>query len=131
MGNPDKFIFSMKVIILLLALIAFSNCTLRCIDGYYKMYTRRTIQESLWANTAGNFNCISAGVPCAGHTASEAERIIRSDWTANGGASYKAFTSNDWCHEDSQGGSHPWQGSTHPAVTWRYSHIGGRRMMKK
>merc|ERR1712013_33140 len=131
MGNTNKIYFKMRVIIFTLALIAFANATLRCDGGYFKMNTRRTIQESLWDASAGSYDCISAGVPCAGHTAAEAERIIRSDWTANGGSSGKYFYQNAWCSPE-VAGSAPWQGSTQPAVTWRFTQrTARRRLMKK
>merc|ERR1712183_841254 len=118
MGNPKETSFSMKAafVIGLLALVAVTNATLSCQGGYYKMHTIRTYEDSAW----GAYDCLSAGVPCAGQTGAGAEQIIRSDWVANGGATYKAWRSNSWCSPEASG-SAPWQGTTQPTVTWRFT----------
>merc|ERR1711981_413104 len=118
MGNPKETSFSMRAafVIGLLALVAVTNATLSCQGGYYKMHTIRTYEDSAW----GAYDCLSAGVPCAGQTGAGAEQIIRSDWVANGGATYKAWRSNSWCSPEASG-SAPWQGTTQPTVTWRFT----------
>merc|ERR1712183_1075250 len=118
MGNPKETSFSMKAafVIGLLALVAVTNATLSCQGGYYKMHTIRTYEDSAW----GAYDCLSAGVPCAGQTGAGAEQIIRSDWVANGGATYKAWRSNSWCSPEASG-SAPWQGTSQPTVTWRFT----------
>merc|ERR1711920_652308 len=118
MGNPKETSFSMRAafVIGLLALVAVTNATLTCQGGYYKMHTIRTYEDSAW----GAYDCLSAGVPCAGQSGAGAEQIIRSDWVANGGATYKAWRSNSWCSPEASG-SAPWQGTTQPTVTWRFT----------
>merc|ERR1712183_1112325 len=118
MGNPKETSFSMKAafVIGLLALVAVTNATLSCQGGYYKMHTIRTYEDSAW----GAYDCLSAGVPCAGQTGAGSEQIIISDWVANGGATYKAWRSNSWCSPEASG-SAPWQGTSQPTVTWRFT----------
>jgi hypothetical protein len=126
---------NIKTLILALLLVALSHQALTCNDGYYKMYTRKTYE---WANW-GPWNCLSVGIPCNAVdgvnggtiTGANAEKYMQKEWLENGGKSWKAWTRNKWCTNETSG-SAPWNAARAYSKnqTWRFSKLGKRRILK-
>merc|ERR1712151_408096 len=92
-----------------------------CVAGYWPFHTRNTLNDSKF----GPWNCISAGVPCAMATStSAAKTLVKNDWKANGGQSFK-YIANGYCSGE-KSGSNPWVNPS--GITWRFSLI--RRLGK-
>merc|ERR1712019_186597 len=92
-----------------------------CVAGYWPFHTRNTLNDSKF----GPWNCISAGVPCAMATStSAAKKLVKDDWKANGGQSFK-YIANGYCTGE-KSGSNPWVNPS--GITWRFSLI--RRLGK-
>merc|ERR1712151_723390 len=100
-----------------------------CVAGYWPFHTRYTLNDSKF----GPWNCISAGVPCAMATStSAAKTLVKNDWKANGGQSFK-YIANGYCSGE-KSGSNPWVNPS--GITWRFSLIRrlgkcGKKCMKK
>merc|ERR1712019_225512 len=94
-----------------------------CVAGYWPFHTRNTLNDSKF----GPWNCISAGVPCAMATStSAAKKLVKDDWKANGGQSFK-YIANGYCTGE-KSGSNPWVNPS--GITWRFSLLRRRLGMK-
>jgi hypothetical protein len=98
------------------------------------MYTRKTYEWKNW----GPWNCLSFGIACtsidpatgAAITAAKAEKNMKKEWFENGGKSWKSWTRNEWCKNETSG-SGPWAGIHAYSLnqTWRFSKLGKRRIL--